>query len=288
MIPLNKMLGLLQLIRPINCTMMGFATLIGVLLSGIRLFDLNEYFIAPLLGFITAFTFTGAAMAINDYYDREIDAINEPNRPIPSGLIKPSEALTLVSFLVAIGLIAAFFTSILCLIISLFALVIFMAYSTKGKRTGLLGNFLVSTCVAIPFIYGSFTISNEIKLNAILFSILAFLSNTGREITKGIADIEGDRSRNIRTIAAIQGAHKAAIMASAFYILAVILSILPWAWGLVSIWYVPPIIITDTGFILTSILLIRDHSRDNAKRIKKMVLIWMIAGLISFVLGIMA
>jgi len=190
--------------------------------------------------------------------------------------------------LVAAGLVVAFFTSKICLIISLFALVIFMTYSTKGKRTGLLGNFLVSTCVAIPFIYGSFTLGSEIKLNVILFSILAFLSNTGREVTKGIVDIKGDRSRNIRTIAVAHGAHSAAYTASAFYILAVALSILPWRWGLVSIWYIPPIILTSVGFILTTISLLRDYSRENARKIKKIALIWMITGLLSFALGTIA
>ncbi len=283
---MNKIQGIIQLIRPINCTMMGFATLIGVLLSGINIFDLNEYFFAPFLGFLTAFTFTGASIAINDYYDREIDAINEPNRPIPSGIIKPAEALILVSVLIAVGLISAFFTNMICLIISLIALVIFITYSTKGKHTGLFGNLLVSACVAIPFIYGSLTLGGGIKLIVILFSILAFLSNTGREITKGIVDVEGDRSQNIRTIAVIYGARSAAHMATALYISAVALSILPWIWSLVSFSYIPPIIITDGGFIAISVLLLRDYSRESARKIKKLALIWMIAGLLSFTLGI--
>jgi len=82
------------------------------------------------------------------------------------------------------------------------------------------------------------------------------------------------------------GARSAAHMATALYISAVALSILPWIWSLVSFSYIPPIIITDGGFIAISVLLLRDYSRESARKIKKLALIWMIAGLLSFTLGI--
>jgi geranylgeranylglycerol-phosphate geranylgeranyltransferase len=266
--------------------MMGLATIIGILLSGKNVFYYNEFLFAPILGFLTAFTFTGASMAINDYYDREIDIINEPGRPIPRGALKPSEALTLAIILIGIGLTSALFTNLTCFVLSLIALTIFVTYSTLGKRTGLLGNFLVSACVSIPFIYGSFILSSDLKLNAILFSALAFLSNTGREITKGIVDIEGDRSQNIKTIAATYGADSAAHAATGFYISAVVLSMLPLMWRLVSFLYIPLIVMTDLGFLTTSISLIRDYSRENARRNKKLVLIWMLMGLVAFTVGV--
>ena len=110
----------------------------------------------------------------------------------------------------------------------------------------------------------------------------------GREVTKGIVDIEGDRSQKIRTIAAMYGARPAAYASAAFYISAVILSIFPWAWKLVSFSYIPPIILTDVGFIAISILILLDHSRENARKIKNWALICMIAGLLSFTFGIIA
>ncbi len=265
---------------------MGLATIIGILLSGKSVFYYNEFLFAPVLGFLTAFTFTGASMSLNDYYDREIDIINEPDRPIPSGSIKPSEALVLAVILIGVGLTSALFTNLTCFVLSLIALTIFVTYSTIGKRTGLLGNFLVSACVSIPFIYGSFILSNDLKLNAIIFSALAFLSNTGREITKGIVDIDGDRLKNIKTIAVTYGANSAAYGAMGFYISAVVLSILPLLLSLVSFLYIPLIIITDLGFLTTSISLIRNYSRESARKNKKLVLIWMLMGLIAFTVGV--
>jgi 4-hydroxybenzoate polyprenyltransferase len=67
--------------------MMGLAVLVGSFLVTSQFDDLN--WLHLLFGFLTGFTFCGVAMVINDYYDRNIDSINEPHRPIPSGTVKP-------------------------------------------------------------------------------------------------------------------------------------------------------------------------------------------------------
>jgi geranylgeranylglycerol-phosphate geranylgeranyltransferase len=224
-------------------------------------------------------------MVINDYYDREIDAINEPNRPIPSGLINPKQALAFAFILTAIGFIAAFLTNLLCLVIAIIAWIVFVTYTTVGKRSGLPGNFLVSTCVAIPFIYGSATTINTISLNVILSASIAFLSNTGREITKGIADVQGDKTRNIQTLAVRYGEKTAAVAATLFYLSAVLLSPLPWLLNLVTIWFIPLVAISDVGLVASSAMLLKNYSRENANKIKKTVLLWFLVVLLAFLIG---
>ena len=158
-------------------------------------------------------------------------------------------------------------------------------YSTIGKRSGLAGNFLVSACVAAPFLYGSLVAVNMINLNVLLFASMAFLSNTGREISKGIVDVQGDRSYNIRTLAVIFGDRRAALAAAFFFVLAVCLSPVPIVLGLVSLWFVPFVLVTDIGLIWCSLSLLRNPSRTNARRIKKVVLVLFIFGLLSFIAG---
>jgi geranylgeranylglycerol-phosphate geranylgeranyltransferase len=277
---MGKLTGFLQLIRPLNCLMMGFAVLVGA--SLVFPFNLT---LNLLLGFVTSFTLTAASMATNDYYDREIDAINEPNRPIPQGEVSPKEALISALILSIIGFTAATATNPPnTFIVATIAYIISIAYITKGKGTGLPGNFLVSASVVIPFIYGAFTVGH-IPTSIFLFVAIAFLSNTGREITKGIVDVEGDKSHNIKTIAVNYGEKTAAATATIFSLLAVILSPLPWLWELVSNWFLPPVILTDVGLIISSILLLRDYSRKNAKKIKNLSLVWFTTGLIAFILG---
>jgi geranylgeranylglycerol-phosphate geranylgeranyltransferase len=282
---MSKVGGYLRLMRPVNCLMMGIAVIVGATLASPH--DLGISWLNLVYGFVTGFALTGASMAINDYYDREIDAVNEPNRPIPSGLIKPREALAFAVIITAIGFTAACLANILCFAVAIFAWVIFTTYTTIGKRSGLPGNFLVSTCVAVPFIYGSAAIVNKVELNVLIFASMAFLSNTGREITKGIADIKGDEMQNVKTLAVRYGQKNAAIVATIFYLLAVLLSPIPWLLKLVSFWFVPFVAMTDFGLVASSFLLLEDYSRENARKVKNIVLLWFVIGLLAFVAGAM-
>lgn len=282
---MGKLSGYLRLMRPVNCLMMGFAVIVGATLAAPNM--LSVFLLSLAYGFITGFMLTAASMTINDYYDREIDAVNEPKRPIPSGLIKPKEALAFASVLTIIGFASAYLTNIFCFSVAIIAWITFATYTTVGKRSGLPGNFLVSACVAIPFIYGSVAIVNEVELNVLIFASIAFLSNTGREITKGIVDIQGDRTQNVKTLAVRFGEKTAALSAVIFYVLAVLLSPIPWLLNLVSFWFVPFVIITDFGLVVSSLRLLGDYSRENARKIKNTILLWFIIGLLAFVAGAM-
>jgi geranylgeranylglycerol-phosphate geranylgeranyltransferase len=280
---MNKLGGFIRLMRPVNCTMMGFAVLVGAVLASPQLGSLN--WLNILFGFLTGFTFCAAAMVINDYYDRKIDAINEPHRPIPSGIIKPKEALGFVVVLSAVGFVFAGLVSAVCFVAAA-SLAITATYLTVGKRSGLPGNFLVSACVAIPFIYGSITAIGTVGLNVVLFASMAFLSNTGREITKGIVDVKGDSVEGVKTLAVRFGEKNAAVTAVVFYIFAVALTPLTWVLGLVGIWFVPFVLVTDVGLVVCSALLLMDHSREKARRIKKVVLMLFLVGLLAYVFGV--
>jgi geranylgeranylglycerol-phosphate geranylgeranyltransferase len=122
----------------------------------------------------------------------------------------------------------------------------------------------------------------------LVFVLIAFLSNTGREITKGIVDVEGDRLMNTRTMAVRYGERSAAIAAVLFYFSAVALSSAPWVMGLVSVWFVPFVAVTDLGLVVCSFMLLRDYSRESARRVKNRVLFVLIFGLLAFFVGVYA
>ncbi|MEM3759731.1 MAG: geranylgeranylglycerol-phosphate geranylgeranyltransferase [Candidatus Bathyarchaeia archaeon] len=281
---MKKIGGYLRLMRPINCLMMGFAVIVGAALANPNVLGVGWQNLT--YEFVTGFALTAASMAINDYYDREIDAVNEPKRPIPSGLIQPKNALIFASALTVIGFAAAFLTNIFCFLIAIIAWIIFVTYTTVGKRSGLPGNFLVSTCVAIPFIFGSVATVSTVAPNVLIFVLMVFLSNTGREITKGIVDVQGDRTQNVKTLAVLYGEKKAATTAVLFYLSAVFLSPIPWLLGNVSFWFLPFVAITDFGLATSSFMLLKDFSRENARKVKKLVLLWFLVGLVAFIAGV--
>jgi len=282
---MGKVSGFVRLMRPINCAMMGFAVFVGAVLANPQFSNFN--WLNILYGFVTGFTLTAASMTINDYYDRAIDAINEPSRPIPSGSVSARAALTFVFVLSAIGFVFAYITSVLCLVVAVISWVVVVTYVTVGKRSGLPGNFLVSICVAIPFIYGSITAVNQVPLSVLLFTLMAFLSNTGREITKGIVDIKGDKAEGIKTLAVRYGEKNTAVVASLFYVSAVSLTPVPWILSLVSFWFIPLVLVTDIGLVASSALLLRDYSRESARKIKKLVLLLFVVGLLAYVVGVL-
>jgi geranylgeranylglycerol-phosphate geranylgeranyltransferase len=272
--------------RPINGLMQAFAVVIGFLV-------IEHTIVAssPLaLGIITAVLLTGASMVANDYWDRAVDAVNIPTRPIPSGRITPRQAVIFAGILSILALIAAFRTNVACFVIGLTSLTTALVYGWKGKDTGLPGNLMVSSCVAIPFIYGGAiprgltTSLSELGVVG-AFASMAFLANTGREITKGIPDIVGDQLRKTRTIAIQYGARTAANISAIFYLVPIIISLIVWLVGSLSEYYLPMVILADIGFLWSALSLTQNYSGTNAKRIKNRVLLSMLLGLIAFVIG---
>ncbi len=280
---MSKLGGYLRLMRPANCLMMGIAVIVGASLASPR--SLNIYWRNLIYGFTTGFTLTAASMTINDYHDREIDAVNEPSRPIPSGLIGLEEAIGFAFILTTIGFAVAYLTNIFCVIVAIIAWIVFLIYTVVGKRSGLPGNLLVSTCVSIPFVYGSLALVNAVEPKVLIFASMAFLSNTGREITKGIVDIEGDEMGNVKTVAVRYGTRNAAFAAATFYLAAVLLSPVPWLLKLVSLWFIPFVAVTDLGLLASSFALLKDTSRENARNVKNMILLWFAIGLFAFIIG---
>jgi geranylgeranylglycerol-phosphate geranylgeranyltransferase len=278
-----KVEGLLRLMRPLNCIVMSLAVLVGASLTGLG----NLQWVNLLFGAITAFTLTGAAMAVNDYYDFDIDKINEPNRPIPSGQVSLKTSLVTTAVLTLIGLSSAFVISLFCLLFATVAWIIMVTYTTIGKRAGFPGNLLVSACVAAPFLFGSIVATNTITINILLFASMAFLSNTGREIAKGIVDIEGDSQHKIKTLAVVFGRKKAALAAAIFFISAVCLSTTPLILNIVSIWFIPFVLVTDVGLLWCSVSLLKNPERENSRKIKKTVLFLFIFGLLAFIFGML-
>jgi geranylgeranylglycerol-phosphate geranylgeranyltransferase len=267
--------------------MMGFAVIVGEVVglssNGFHYtnLDLSK---AAFYGFWAGFLLLAASMVLNDYFDREIDAINSPTKPLPSGAVNPSEALSLAIVLTSFGLLFAASTGPSTLLTALLSIVLMVAYNAKAKRFGLLGNGLVSVNMAIPFIYGGVAV-RSLTWSLAIFATLAFLASLGREIMKGIVDVKGDAAKGIRSVAVTKGSTQAGKQSAVLFVSAVALSALPMLFGLVSILYLPLVAICDAGFLMTSYSITASPTPRNAKRDKNFVLLWMTFGLLAFVIG---
>lgn len=277
----SRALAFVQLTRPPNGVLMFVAVLVGLVFSTKQAVTPGGIF----LSFLTAFCLNGSSMSLNDYVDRKVDQINSPTRPIPSGRLKAPEALSLSVLLGVIGEAAAALTSQVSLVVATVAYVIALLYNSKLKLYGIIGNMMVSLTVVAPFVYGGVLGDGFVNQRVSLFAFLAFLANTGREILKGIPDIEGDAIRGIRSIARTMGVEMAARMSILFFLSAVALSWVPLYLGFVSVLYAPFILVTDLGFIYLSYLVYKSQEKNYLLLVKRRVLFMMLVALVSFLAG---
>ena len=101
----KKIKGLIELLRPELPFAAGISVIIGEIITLGKLPSLSELF----LGFMWGFFLSGSAMILNDFFDIEVDKINAPNRPLPSGLISSNTALVFTIIISLLGLIISFF-----------------------------------------------------------------------------------------------------------------------------------------------------------------------------------
>ncbi len=271
----------LRLTRPPNAFLMFVAVLVGVVFSEQRNFQTPHI----LLALLTAYGLTGSSMALNDYFDREVDAVNNPTRPIPSGSVSPGSAVALSAVLAALGLVSAVLISPQSLMVASAAFAAASAYNWKLKKTGLAGNMVVSFTVVAPFLYGSVISDGFVSGRVGVFALLAFLANTGREVIKGMTDVEGDARRNVMTVARVRGPRAAARLGAAFYFAAVALSPLPYLMGITGPLYLPAVSLADAGFLYSCFKLLKNPDPETARRQKNLTLVWMLTALVSFLLG---
>ena len=93
---------------------------------------------------ISVMFISSAGHAINDVVDKDIDAINKPYRPIPSGIVTSEEAKIFACALFSAGVIIAFFVSVFSLVIASFASLLLYVYAVHLKRRGFLGNLTIA------------------------------------------------------------------------------------------------------------------------------------------------
>jgi geranylgeranylglycerol-phosphate geranylgeranyltransferase len=280
--PLSLTWAYISLSRPPNGLLMFLAVVVGSYVASKSLPQPLELFLA----FLTAYCLNGSSMVINDIIDREVDKVNAPFRPIPSGRVGVGSAVIYGGALGLIGLFSSYILGINTLIVAAIFYTIAIIYNVWLKPYGLIGNIAVSSAVVAPFLYGSVLTLNTISPSVLILGLLAFLANMGREVIKGIADIEGDALREVLTVARRRGSRRASQIGAGFIIAAVALSPLPTLLGILGWTYLYLVTIADVGFLYSVAKILLDPSRQTARKVKRELLIWMGIALVAFIAGV--
>ncbi len=271
-----------RLLRPENDALMGLIVIVGAMVGGGgRLPPLRE----AIVGFIVGFALSASAMVLNDIADLEIDRVNEPARPLPSGEVGLREAWLAFAALSVIGLALSALQGAPEALVAALSYVVAVTYDLKGKRYGLPGNAMVAFTGVSPILYGAVMVDG---LGAVVWleAAMIFLAMMGREVMKGVADVEGDMAHGVRTLAVTLGRRAAAAVSTGFFAAAVSLSPLPPLLGFVSpLAYSVPVAAADVAFLAASAAALRSPSREVALRAKEVELAGYAVALIGFALG---
>jgi len=281
-----KIMDLIKLTRIEHAIMLAIAIVIGEIIPAKKFPEMGMAF----LSFLPAIFIEIASFSINDYFDFETDRINRRmDRPIAAGKISRSFAhkFAIISFLIGI-LIASTINFNAFIIAVIFAFLSYL-YSYKLKDMAFIGNLYVATTMAIPFIYGNFVVSDNLGMTILIISLIAFTTGLAREITQTIRDIRGDKKgRGSKTLPMAIGIKKSAFIASLLYVIAVILSLIPYLYienYKSNIYYIIPIAVTDVILIYIALNIIKSQTKGFLNKSRNMSLFAMFIGLLGFLFG---
>jgi geranylgeranylglycerol-phosphate geranylgeranyltransferase len=271
----------LEIIRIGNAIMAVIAVILIAIIG-------NTLNIPIILGIFAVFLATGAGNVINDYFDHKIDAINRPNRPIPSGRISLKNAwiYTILLFSIAIilgTLVSILVNSYLPVLIVIFNSILMYYYAYSLKSSVLIGNIIIAFLTASCFIFGG-VILNIIEISFYL-SFFAFFMTLAREITKDMEDVKGDKLEGIKTLPIKYGMRVSSILTAIFIIFTSILSPILYLNGIFSIYYLFPLFIAIILFFSASYKILVNQDQKNCKLVSKLIKIGMMFSFIGFAIG---
>lgn len=265
----------------------------AMVITGMWFADPDEIWWKYILAAMVAITYSGIAMIHNDIIDLEIDKINAPHRPIPSGKVSIRQATIYSVVLFIAGTMSGIWLAIEGIIIMFLTLVVSLIYNARLKKTGFLGNLSVGYTATSAFLYGEavgagwthFWPPSLWNQSIYLFLISAIL-NTSREVAKGIMDVEGDEEHDVRTIAVVYGKQNAARLVIVLLTLALISAIAPIVTQVFSFWFIIAVTAFLSLMLRTGIPLIRSPNYDTARKYKNQLLPNMFIALVLSVIDV--
>jgi geranylgeranylglycerol-phosphate geranylgeranyltransferase len=226
---------------------------------------------------------TAGACAINDYFDIGKDRVNHPDRPLPSGQLSPQYAWWMAVILFAIAVLASIPLGWYAFILVVVSTVLLWHYSHLLEYSGILGNVLVATIIALLILFGSLAADRPF---ALLYPTgLLFCYALAREILLDIHDAEGDRLQGVKTIANTWGRPTA--FRAVWTLLTLMLISLPIALTQIpishSLWFAGCISI----MVLNFAVFLAFYQRQNNKTAYDQLIFWERLGMILGVMGLL-
>jgi chlorophyll synthase len=215
----------LQLMKPVTWIPLIWGVICGAAASGRFVWTWPHVLAAAACMVMSGPLLAGYTQTINDYYDREIDAINEPYRPIPSGAISLGQVKLQIWVLLFAGLAVAWgldlwasHTTPVLLLLALggsFVSFIYSAPPLKLKQNGWLGNYaLGASYIALPWWAGQ-ALFGHLTWTTALLTLAYSLAGLGIAVVNDFKSVEGDRALGLQSLPVVFGTRQASWISAA-------------------------------------------------------------------------
>jgi chlorophyll synthase len=228
--------AMLELLKPVTWFAPMWAFVCGVVSSGL---SLTEDWLVIGAGILLAGPLIcGTSQVVNDWYDRDVDAINQPERPIPSGRMPGRSGFYFACAWTLVSLAVAWFLGPWVFWAAAIGMVLAWLYSAppvRLKRNGWWGNLAVAGCYeGLPWFAGAALMAaNFPRAETVILAVLYSLGAHGIMTVNDFKSVEGDLRMGIRTLPVQLGVDGAARLTCAMMLFAQsIVVVALWTWGL--------------------------------------------------------
>jgi len=152
-----------------------------------------------------------AGLYLTDFFDRKLDLIQKPHRPIPSGRIHQNEALAIGGIFATLGFLLSFLLGLYNVLLVFPVAVLVFTYAKFTKSHGILGNINRGTVIVAAYFFGVFSTGQSIEsipLYIWLLSVMFFVHDTNSNLVGAIRDMWGDEKGGYKTIPVKYGTKK--------------------------------------------------------------------------------
>lgn len=256
----SSALDFIMLLKPRVISLVIFTGIIGMLLAPNTIHP-----VIALLAIVAISIGSGAASAINMWYDRDIDAImtRTKTRPIPSGKVSPSEALNLgITLSVLSVLIMAVFVNYLAALTLAFSIFFYAVIYTMYLKRSTVQNIVIGGAAgAFPPIIGWVSVTPSFSIEPMLLFLIIFMWTPPHFWALSLHSSEEYRKANIPMLPVIKGVKSTKDHIIAYFVLLFFTTLAPYYIGMFSTIYLIAALILGIIFALYIVLLVNEEKK---------------------------
>lgn len=211
----------LQLMKPITWIPLIWGVVCGGASSGQYTWTFEHVLMSATCMLMSGPLLAGYTQTLNEYYDREVDAINEPYRPIPSGAISLPKVIGQIWVLLAAGITVAYVLDVwaqhefpILTALAIFGSFISYIYSAPPlklkQNNGWLSSYaLGASYIALPW-WAGHALFGQLTWTIVVLTLFYSLAGLGIAIVNDFKSVDGDRSLGLKSLPVMFGVDKAA------------------------------------------------------------------------------